>query len=208
MKKLTVREYAIEKKISETAVRKQINRNQLRTTHEIINNRKTLLIVMDNSSEPGLEQTFKESQHGSEPIKDIEIINDATGFQMVSMEQSSFDSLIQSFKEVSSNQVEMVEGIIKSTQTELFETRAELKILQEENKKLILETAEYVTNSKICELKNTELITEVKNLNAKINELENYNTILKNEISELKVELNNLKSNDLNKNESKFFRKF
>lgn len=208
MKKLTVREYAIEKKISETAVRKQINRNQLRTTHEIINNRKTLLIIIDNSSEPSLEQTFKESQPGSEPIKDIEIINDATGFQVVSMEQSSFDSLIQSFKEVSSNQVEMVEGIIKSTQTELFETRAELKILQEENKKLIIETAECVTNSKICELKNTELIAEVNNLNSKIDELESYNISLKNEISELKTELNNLKFNDSNKNESKFFRKF
>lgn len=206
MKKLTVREYAIEKGISETAVRKQINRNQLRTTHEIINNRKTLLIIVEDGLEPSKPNHSSLPPYGSEPYKDVEIVNETTGFQIVSMEQSSFDNLIQSFKEISTNQIETIEGVLKATQTELFETKAELKKSFEENKNLILQSAQSETNSKIIEVKNLELQNELEKLTNIIRQHEEELKLIKDENSHYKAEIEKMQT-QLTLKQSSFWNK-
>lgn len=190
MKKLTVREYAIEKRISETAVRKQIKQNRLRTTHEMLNNRKTILILVDEGSEHVYDQTKPDKPNQTEPgfesVYDAEIVNDSPGYNIVSIEKESFDSLIQNFKVMSDDRANVLEKSLESTQTEFFELKAKYTQLEEKHQQQLIELIQSQVEMKIKELKISELEAKLKGQQEKIHTQEFENKELKEQIDKLK----------------------
>jgi hypothetical protein len=187
LRKLTVREYAIEQGISDTAVRKQIKRNQLRTTYEMLNNKKTTLILLENdfqsSSEPESTIESNQKEPGSEPIQDAEFIESPQNFQLVSMEQSSFDNLIQSFKEMAEQRAESDQTSYEKLETAYFELKTRVTNLEEENKNMYKKVAISEAELRIKDMTIQEKTEKIKELQ---NQVVNQQTLI--EEMSLKIE--------------------
>lgn len=188
MKKLTVKDFAFNFKIPETTLRGWISRDELTTSSEIIKNRKTRIVLLDEKAQKKINEyrgvatsenefnyetiTHNETRneyttgHNADKsnVQDAEIITDSTHFQMISMEQSSFDQLITSIKELAEAKSQSDNEAIKRIENEYFELKTKFTHLDEENKKLFKEIALAEAEIKIKEMRIKELEEKTKSL--------------------------------------------
>lgn len=205
MKKLTVRDYARVYGLSESAVRKQLRSGKLAFTKQIINNRETTLIIVEESLLGTARTVLPEKQfykstapkldgttpgvvyqnNSDDEVQEAEIINDSNPYNIVSMENNTFDQLIKSIKEMADDRAKTEKEAYSKLEQEYFELKAKCSKLEEENKALIIESVQNDANYRISELKLKELEMQISNLNNKldktISDYEELKTIYNNE---------------------------
>lgn len=177
---IKVSEYAIQKGVSERTVRNWIQKGKLSTTNKIIDNRPTLVIIIDDNSEPsevhsGSTEQFQPPPSG--PIQDAEIVSNPSSYSLVSMEKTTFEQLIDSIKMMSEARADSDQQTIKKIETEYFESKAENKRLTEENKTLTellmkekILAAQVEANLKIKDIRILELEEKIKIIEEKLSE--------------------------------------
>ena len=196
-KYITFSDYARLKGVSDRTVRNWKEQGKISVTSKIINNRNTLVVIVDDEEdiiqsyskhfEPQFEDKFQDIQKGFEPVQDAEIITDSPSYHMVSMENNTFEQLIQSIKDMAEARAESDKKTLDKTETEYFEAKAEIRKLNEEIKAL----GDLLTKEKIqsaqneAELKIIQL--RIKELSEKNNEKETFISTIKNDYHELKI---------------------
>ncbi len=211
MKKITVLEYANLLGVSVKTIYKRIDKGQ---TPHVVQGGKKLVTIEDLEylrllGEKG--ESITEPQKSSvenkenESFHDAEIVNDSPvepEFQIVSMEQTSFDRLISSIKDLADNQLISWKESYSRIEREYLEIKAENKGLKEKNESLRIEAIQAKAELKIIEirvkeLENNNLVQVEKNedLKNKIKDLEKQRDDLKKQCDHLREEIKNNKQN-------------
>ncbi|MEW5819255.1 MAG: hypothetical protein AB1782_03620 [Cyanobacteriota bacterium] len=168
-----------------------MTRDELTTSSEIIKNRKTRVIIIDQKAAKKINEykghatseddllelvtgrnEFRDEDTTNrdapkENIQEAEIINESQQYSMVSMEQSSFDQLIETFKQLAEAKSSSDEEAFKRMENEYFEMKSKSVKLEEENKKLFKDIAFAEAELKIKEM----TINELKEQNALLKQL-------------------------------------
>jgi excisionase family DNA binding protein len=211
LKKITVLEYANLLGVSVKTIYKRIDKGQ---TPHVVQGGKKLVTIEDLEylrllGEKG--ESITEPQKSSvenkenESFHDAEIVNDSPvepEFQIVSMEQTSFDRLISSIKDLADNQLISWKESYSRIEREYLEIKAENKGLKEKNESLRIEAIQAKAELKIIEirvkeLENNNLVQVEKNedLKNKIKDLEKQRDDLKKQCDHLREEIKNNKQN-------------
>ena len=172
---IRIQDYAQRCEVSERTVRNWINKDKIRSTQKRINNKNVKMVIYDEDAErmereckifPEVRNGSREDSEIMEPeiqnIPEAEIINESTSFQMVTIEQASFDNLIQSIKELADDRSRTDREHIKNLEEELHKNRAQVQELQAENKQLIQETSLQQAELNILKLRVEELEKKTK----------------------------------------------
>lgn len=123
-------------------------------------------------------------QNSPEIIQEAEIIDDSPGdkrYNLVSMENGTFEQLILNITELSEKRAQTYEETIRRLHEEYYETRAENKRLNQELKESSIKQAEAEINAKISQIR--------------VHELENDRVKMGDKISDLEEKLFSLKAN-------------
>lgn len=210
--------------VSTRSVRNWVEDNKLNTTKETVNNKEITVIVIDdkakkylrrNEYNEGREETFypkeKEDNYYSEEreeknsfsslyVKDAEIINETTKYNLVSMENTTFEQLINKITQLAEAKADAKEEYITKLEEELHELRAKVKELEIENKNYIIQNAQMETEIKIKDLKVIELEEKIKPIQDEKTLLESNYKQIQFEISTKEGESSQLKQNLTNIN--------
>ena len=196
VKKISVLEYANLIGLSIKTIYKKINKGEI---PHILESGKKLVIVEDDTYFKLLERNRSldgdyieknEETIETEYVQDGEIINDSPGeqsFNIIRMENATFENLIHSIKDLSDKRAETYEETIKRLQEEYYECRAENKKLIEENKELTIKLAEAEVNYRIGDIR----VKELENKREKTRE-----QLSKKEQELLKLQAESIKLND------------
>ncbi|MEW5818721.1 MAG: hypothetical protein AB1782_00895 [Cyanobacteriota bacterium] len=165
---IKVSDFARRKGVSERTVRNWIKKGKLSTTTKTIENRSTLVIILESNSEHS--EAFNEDlneniQDDSGPIQEAEIIPGSASYSLVSMEKTTFEQLIESIKSMSESRAEADQDTINRFKEEIFEIKAENKKLNTDIKQL----NDLLTKEKI---ESAQLQAELKIKDLRIKELE------------------------------------
>lgn len=130
MKKLSVAEYAKRTGVNESTVRRHIYTGKLHAIKERFNNRDVYkIIVPDNLNENHVEEGGRTEY--SAPVHEAEIINESQQYAIMTMEQTSFDKLIQQITSLSDARAESMHESLKKCEGEYFELKAEYQKMNE-----------------------------------------------------------------------------
>lgn len=172
MREVTITEYAHENKISVSAVYKRISRGKLKTTQGVRNNQNCTLILVDydgqanghiyTSPPPKLDKMNENVQQGKEPIQDAEIISDSPAYQMVSMEHTTFEQLIQRITDLAEARSSAERTSLERIEKEYLELKAENKELKEKLEIFKIESIQAQSDLKISEIRIKELENELQ----------------------------------------------
>lgn len=208
-KYITFSEYARLKGVSDRTVRNWKEQGKISVTTKLINNRNTLVVIVDDEptdiqnsskgSKPNLEKNIQEIQNAFEPIQDAEIIDDSQQYKMVSMENNTFDQLINSIKQLAESRAESDQKAMMKIENEYFETKAENKKLHEEKTQLIenlhsekLLAAQLEAEIKISTLQIKELTEKINKQSELLSEYSEIINTLKQQLLEKTIETDNL----------------
>lgn len=186
MKELTVREYATREGLSTTAVRKQIEKGRLATCRKNLGGKEIIHIIVDD----GYQQTNKHEQpvilnqvdNHETSVQDAEIIKESNTFNLVSMETSTFEQLIQNIKSLADDRSKTEKEAYNKLEAEYFALKQEIKQLRETNETLKIESIQASAELKISQIRNKEL-------EEKITRLEEGKTVLNEKLNNLEEQL-------------------
>lgn len=144
-------------KVSEKTVRNWINSNKLNSSKKRYSNKEVKVVVIDEKSKlmemhsknfPEDEENYKkvsevpeDSTQNFQNVSEAELIDNTQSFELMTMQQTSFDKLIEDIKIMSERVSESDNRYIKNLEEELFRIRAQNTELQKENIGLIHQTA-------------------------------------------------------------------
>ena len=210
LSELTVKEYATLKDVSEKTVHNWIEKGRLQCKYKNIKGRNVKVILVndnellrnynENYSEPKSafqRSSMNEFQNQEQAYEEAEIIDETStekNYNVISMENNTFEELINSIKELANARAQSDKESIENYKEQFFEAKSEIKQLQERLLNLKddltiekLKSAQFETEVKIQSLR----IEEFEN---KINNLETNNKILKEQLEQkLKQETENTK---------------
>ncbi|MEW5819185.1 MAG: hypothetical protein AB1782_03260 [Cyanobacteriota bacterium] len=209
MQKYTISE--IERKFgySNSKIRRLIKKNILPITKEKKDNKLITMVLVENekkfrelfgdynyySDEQFIQRNDyqHENQH-IENVQEAEIVKDSTDYQLINMEQKSFDQLIQSIKELADDRSKTERELYKKLEDQYFSLQQEYKILSEQKDSFKTESIQAQAEVKILELRMKEF--EEKNINFQkiINSLEDKINELKYALSSREEELKQTKT--------------
>lgn len=192
--KLTVRDYAIALGISETAVRKQIKKNRLKTCYELRDNRKVLLVENDNL----LLKSFESIEQSSEQ-------NKSSQFEQVSKheETPTGQDFLKVLFEMQHQNSQLVEDVKKYA-----ELAGQAKLLTDSESRTRQEYFKLIQESKNAEKERAELIVKTQLLEKQLVDREELKTKLElsyQRLRELEEQLNQKKQK---KSLRKMFKEF
>lgn len=201
--RLTIKQFQIKYGIAESTVRSWVKKKRLTTAFELINNRETKVVIIDEKALSAIKQynlnagntaidtaAYSENiqpisgdtaRHtaANETIEDAEILDYSNRYQLVSMEQSSFDSLIQSIKELAEARAQTEKHAYDNLLHEYNKIQQQITQLQSKYEKANVEAIQAEAELRI---KNIEMIEKDK----KIEELERQNQDLHKTNEELR----------------------
>lgn len=166
MKKISVSEYAELLNLSVKTIYKKINRGEI---PHIVDGGKKYVTVEDSSYYEFLEKRKEDNRENdfisqdsmaTKSVHDAELIEDLPGdkkYNLVSMENITFEHLIANITDLSDKRALTYEETIRRLQEEYYETRSENKGLNEELKKTTIALAEADVNYRICNMRVKEL---------------------------------------------------
>lgn len=167
VKEVTITEFAHINNISVSAVYKRISRGRLKTTQGIRNNQKCTLILMDNG--PGHNQPFQSVQTPKydmynqdvhqieEPVQEAELIGENTQYNLVSMENTTFEQLIQKITDLAEARSQTDRESLDKLERVYLEIKAENKELRQKVENYKIESIQSQAELKICEMRVKEL---------------------------------------------------
>jgi chromosome segregation ATPase len=205
MQKYTISE--IERKFgySNSKIRRLIKKRLLPITKEKRDNRDITIVLVEDEQKFRIlfgdydhhteEQNFHQvahqvDNHNDEMVQEAEIIKESTDYQLMSIEQKSFDQLIQSIKDLADDRYKTEKESYKKLEDQYFSLQQDYKMLLEKVDQYKVEAIQAQAEVKILELRINESKEKIEfyktqnaNLEKKINELQ-YN--LSNKEEELK----------------------
>ncbi|MGD9580814.1 MAG: hypothetical protein AB7V50_05545 [Vampirovibrionia bacterium] len=186
MREVTITEFAHINNISVSAVYKRISRGRLKTTQGIRNNQKCTLILVDDS--PIYNEPFQPVQNHridmenyhvhsvEESVQEAEFISESTQHNLVSMENTTFEQLIQKITELADARSEADRESLKRLEAAYLELNAEYKEIREKMENYKIESIQYQAELKISQLRITELEKENEELKNTLNTANNKKT--------------------------------
>lgn len=190
MQKYTISELERKYGYSNSKIRRLIKKRLLPITKEKRENKDITIVLVED--EKKLKELFGDhdyhyehqddnqaderlNQFPRETFQDVEIIKETSDYQLISMEQKSFDQLIQSIKELADDRTKADRESYKKLEDQYFLILQDNKLLAEKVENYKIESIQAQAESKIKELK--------------INELEAVINQLKKELETHKIEL-------------------
>jgi chromosome segregation ATPase len=104
--------------------------------------------------------------------EEAELIQDSSNFQLVSMEQSSFDNIINSFNLVTSKALEAEKEAFKRLEVEYFELKQRIEQIEAEKERIMAENRQIEKENIIVTSEKKILEMQIKELQSKIKELD------------------------------------
>lgn len=215
---LTIKDLSVHFKIPEATIRSWLKRNLFTVSMQTVDKRRVKCVFLDEKAKEVLADYFNltmneinfdaftmsknekkyephndHNDHNVQPeiVQEAEIISNLPNYQIVSMENNTFEQLIQDIKDLANDRATSDKEAYNRLEKEYFELKSKRSQLEEvisqlkdENKELAIHLAQCETNFKIQELKVKEL-----------------NEIYESEIANLKKEIEELKK------KTKWFRK-
>ncbi|MEW5818701.1 MAG: hypothetical protein AB1782_00795 [Cyanobacteriota bacterium] len=181
MKKLSVAEYAKMVGKNESTIRRAIQAGRLHAIKEVVNNRPVYKIPV-GMSEGGARASMQDNNEVDALVHEAEIIGNQNQYAMVSMEQSSFDDLINQFTVLSNARAETMQKSLEDTKNEYFELKAEystmhndlrtqIRNLEKEIMQEKIKAAQIEAESKIKEIHLKEMSLELEKIRPEYNKL-------------------------------------
>ncbi|MEW5819944.1 MAG: hypothetical protein AB1782_07110 [Cyanobacteriota bacterium] len=205
MRNISVLEYAELVKLSVKTIYKKIKKGEI---PYIVEGGKRFITVddaeyyqlMENQANSPLEQNeVKRDFQENDYVQDIEVIDDLPGdkkYNIVSMENNTFEHLILNITELSDKRAKTFEETILRLQEEYYESRTENKRLNQELINLTNKLVEAEIAFRVGEIRVKELEKILTKKEESIEENNNY-------IQELKLEIKSLELNNKNINSEK-----
>ncbi|MEW5821949.1 MAG: hypothetical protein AB1782_17275 [Cyanobacteriota bacterium] len=164
MKEVSVREYANMVGLSTTAVRKQIEKGKLATCKKTLGGKEIIHILIDvgyqptnHVGEPVKTESYQPVDNHEEPVQDAEIIRETPQYNIVNMETSTFEQLIQNIKDLADDRSKAEQDSYQKLYSEYFELKQEIKLLRDNNEKLKIESIQASAELKISQITINEL---------------------------------------------------
>lgn len=212
MNKLTIKEFGYKFQIPESTLRGWVAANKLVTDIETIKKRKTTLILLDDKAAAAVseykdlvmtvnelndlvmtKQPFQSDIDSGfatkgeniqdaeyEEIRDLRDVN--TNFNLVSLETTTIERMLDQIQNFAEERAKTLENTNQQVHNDLFELKAEIKSLREENKSLILKNAQFEVETNIKQKRVEELESDIYKLNKTIFEYEKELGVLKEKI--------------------------
>ena len=186
MREVTITEFAHINNISVSAVYKRISRGRLKTTQGIRNNQKCTLILMDTS--PIHNQSFEHVQNSKidmynhnvhqveEPVLEAEFISENTQYNVVSMENTTFEQLIQKITDLAEARYFAEKESMDKLERQYLELKAENKELREKVNSYKIESIQAQAELRISQIRVDELEKDKRILQESLNALNNKKT--------------------------------
>ena len=223
MNKLSIKEFGYKFQIPESTLRGWVAANKLVTDVQIIKKRKTTVILLDDKAaaavseykgfvtssdelndavankqvaENDLDTSFVASDENIqdaeyEEIREVRDVN--TNFNLVSLETTTIERMLDQIQNFAEERAKTLEDTNQQVHNELFELKAEIKTLRDENKSMLLKNAQLEVETNIKQKRVEELENDINKLNKKLIECEK-------ELEYLKI--NNRTTNEIVQNKS------
>jgi chromosome segregation ATPase len=175
---------------NETTIRRAVQSGKLRHTTIKVNNKKAYKIfdIPENFEIFGVQHEPKEVINDGH-IEDVEIIDEPMNNQLVSMEQASFDALLDRIQNIANDRYEALKLSYEEHRAEVHELRAEVKKLEKELMDEKIKAAQAESAVKIKEVQFREFEDTKKLLEEKVNDLQNTIKPLEEELKNTKIAL-------------------
>ena len=186
MREVTITEFAHINNISVSAVYKRISRGRLKTTQGVRNNQKCTLILMDTS--PTHNQSFDHVQNPKmdmynnnvhqveEPVQEAEFISENTQYNIVSMENTTFEQLIQKITDLAEARYFAEKESMDKLESQYLELKAENKELREKVNTYKIESIQAQAELRISQIRVDELEKDKGILQESLNAFNNKKT--------------------------------
>lgn len=186
MREVTITEFAHINNISVSAVYKRISRGRLKTTQGVRNNQKCTLILMDTG--PMSNQSFEHIQNSKidmhnhdvhqveEPVQEAEFISENTQYNVVSMENTTFEQLIQKITDLAEARYFAEKESMDKLERQYLELKAENKELRENLNTYKIESIQAQAELRISQIRVDELEKDKGILQESLNALNNKKT--------------------------------
>ncbi|MEW5820864.1 MAG: hypothetical protein AB1782_11795 [Cyanobacteriota bacterium] len=181
LREVTITEYAHLNKISVSAVYKRISRGKLKTTQGVRNNQNcTLILIEDHINNFGQVQQGQKPQYMNieenvqsigHHVQDAEIITESTQHNLVSMENTTFEQLIQHITNLAEARATTEKESFNRLEQQFMEIKAENTQLKEQVDKYKFEAIQNEAELKIAELKIKELEEKINYFNSENNSI-------------------------------------
>lgn len=195
MKKYTVSEYSDLTGTPTRTVRNWIRDGKLATSKGVRNNREVILISIDENEKMAghtashdAKQIIEESakndsiaNHGI-MVEDAEIIKESTEYNLVSMENTTFEKLISEIGRLSDARANTDQETIKQYLDEINRLRAELRTLLDDNKQLVAENAMATAEINILKIRLEEKEKEISAMAGQLEKAKSFWGFLRKEI--------------------------
>lgn len=163
LKQLTVKQYSERTGTNERQVRRLIKSGQLPSSRSEVKGRIVTMVLVDDDIVIGPdvsreEKVLKNEMSGH--TKEAEIIEESTNYNLVSMDNTVFDQLIDSIKTMANDRHASDKEAYKALQDEYFELKMKVSGLEKEIKDLVgqlhsekLNSAQAESQAKILEVR-------------------------------------------------------
>ena len=125
------KEYSEQMGLSEATVRRRCVSGQLPHKVEMVKNKKTYKVFIENKAEGLSDQKTTERIFERPVLQDAEIVSDHTEYALISMEKESFDQMIAQMKNLADDRAEEINKSYDRLLNDYHEIKAENKVLKE-----------------------------------------------------------------------------
>lgn len=172
MSYVSTKEYSEQTGLSEATVRRRCSSGQLPHKVEMIKNKKTYKVFLEDDRSKSNDQNFTAPIFDRPSLYDAEIVSDQVEYPLISMEKESFDQMIAQLKNMADDRADEINKSYDRLMNDYLEMKAENKELKEQVDKYRIEAIQFQAENKILQLRLEEKDNVIDGLNAQLKEKE------------------------------------